>query len=200
MTAWQVTTTVPGRVAQARSRGLVARSGLDDPDAVMRPIPREVYSVSESNVDSMGKKRGRPTAAGGRGVAKKTGESGSAANPEDSEVVDDTVRTLDTDQYVDELTVEGDAEEALRLAHDALREVGRLVVGGDRDGPRDARVSGVVGAGPRDENPVVVHVDVVCAEAGRCTLRIAGSAAEGLIKQGLARMAVEKVLLELKSR
>ena len=191
---------MPGRVARARRRGLVARSGLDDPDAVMRPISREVYSVSERNVDSMGKKRGRPTAACGRGAAKKSGESGSAVNPEDSEVVDDTVRMLDTDQYVDELPVEGDAEEALRLARDALREAGRLMVGGDRESPRDARVSGVVGAGPRDENPVVVHVDVVCAETGRCTLRLAGSAAEGLIKQGLARMAVEKVLRELKSR
>lgn len=148
----------------------------------------------------MGKKRGRPTAAGGGGVAKRIGESGSAANPEDSEVIDDTVRMLDTDQYVDELMVEGDAEEALRLARDALREAGRLMVGGDRESPRDARVSGVVGAGPRDENPVVVHVEVASVESGRCTLRLAGSAAEGLIKQGFARMAVEKVLRELKSR
>ena len=149
-----------------------------------RPIPREVYSVSESNVDSMGKKRGRPTAACGRGAAKKSGESGSAVNPEDSEVVDDTVRMLDTDQYVGELPVEGDAEEALRLARDALREAGRLMVGVDRDSPRCARVSGVVGAGPRDENPVVVRIDVVCTGQG-ATLRLASSAAEGLIKQNL---------------
>ncbi len=173
-------------------------------ETAQRPDPEmgsmEVSHMSGRDEDLLAKELEKLAAAGGKIAAKITGKSSPAATQEDSEIMRQAARRLDTDQYSEERTIEEDARSVLQLAYDALKNTGRILEENERESSVNPRISGVVGSGFFGKNPAVVHAEIVGAEEERCTLRLTGFAKEGLIKQGTARKAVEKVLREFDSR
>ena len=170
----------------------------DRPDPEMGSM--EVSHMSGRDEDLLAKELEKLAAAGGKIAAKISGKSSSATTQEDSEIMRKAARRLDTDQYSEERTIEEDARSVLQLAYDALKNTGRILEENERESSVNPRISGVVGSGFFGKNPAVVHAEIVGAEEERCTLRLTGFAKEGLIKQGTARKAVEKVLREFDSR
>ena len=152
--------------------------------------------MSGRDEDLLAKELEKLAAEGGKIAAKISGKSSPAIAQEDSEIMRKAARRLETDQYREERTIEGDAGSVLRLVYDALKNTGRILDENERESSVTPRISGVVGAGFFGKNPAVVHAEIVGAEEGRCTLRLTGSAKEGLIKQATAKKAVEKVLRE----
>lgn len=155
--------------------------------------------MSGRDDDLLAKELEKLAAAGGKIAAKISGKSSPAVTAEDSEIMRKAARRLDTDQYREERMIEGDARSVLQLAYDALKNTGRILEENERESSVNPRIPGVVGAGFFGKNPAVVHAEIVGADERRCTLRLTGAAKEGLIKQGTARKAVEKVLREFDS-
>ncbi len=156
--------------------------------------------MSGRDDELLAKELEKVAAAGAKIAAKMTGKPNPAVTAEDSEIMRRAARRLDTEQYREERSVEGDPKSVLRMVYDAMRSIGRILEEHERESSANPGISGVVGSGFLGKNPAVVHAEIVEIREGRCTLCIEGSAKEGLIKQGTARKAVEKLLRELDSR
>lgn len=156
--------------------------------------------MSGRDDELLAKELEKVAAEGAKIAAKITGSSSVAKGAENSESMRRAARRLDTEQHREERSLEGDPKSVLRRVYDAMHSVGRILEEHERESSSNPRISGVVGSGFLGKNPAVVHAEIVEVREGRCILCIEGSAKEGLIKQGTARKAVEKLLRELDSR
>ncbi len=138
--------------------------------------------------------------AGRKTGARLVGISQLEKIADDAPVVRKAASKLPTGQYQEECVMEGEPKRALQKAYDVLKETGRVLEENERDSSLNPRISGVVGSGFLGKNPAVIHVEIVDVLDTRCTLRVTGSAKEGLIKQGTAEKAVKKVIRELEAR
>ncbi|MBN2579663.1 MAG: hypothetical protein JXB10_11795 [Pirellulales bacterium] len=108
-------------------------------------------------------------------------------------------RYLPTERFQMELTLRADLRTVLTKSCSLLADKGRIV---DSDQLRTSpypTVSGVLGSGFLNMNPVVVYVEVVQSDENACKVIVTGAAKEGLIKQSSAKKAVCRLAEELKT-
>ena len=129
--------------------------------------------------------------AGARGGALGGGAAGRLGGRFGARLAAKLLPTRHHEQEIELLAVL--PEVAAGLAWDVLAHLGRGVATRD-DGADGHLVRGVVGAGALDMNPAVVDVHV--RPGGKLTVHAA--AKEGLIPQGTARDAAEKVVESLR--
>lgn len=100
---------------------------------------------------------------------------------------------LPSEYHQTEIELGVEPQALLKSAYSFFEANGEVLGEGDDSESRYPKLSGVVGSGFFNMNPTVLHVEIVAAEEGKCSVLLTGHAKEGLIKQRSAEKAVGRM-------